>query len=100
MLDTMTLTKIIGGFCGSLLVFLLGNWMAERSGEAVGIESQLRNQLFDSQERVTDLVKESINDTLIQFNRTKMLLDTTHQIDQYPIHITKYFYHSFSINDL
>ena len=40
----------------------LGNWMAERSGEAVGIESQLRNQLFDSQERVTDLVKESIND--------------------------------------
>jgi cytochrome c len=29
MLDTMTLTKIIGGFCGSLLVFLLGNWAAE-----------------------------------------------------------------------
>ena len=29
MLDTMTLTKIIGGFCGSLLVFLLGIWVAE-----------------------------------------------------------------------
>ena len=29
MLDTMTLTKIIGGFCGSLLVFLMGNWAAE-----------------------------------------------------------------------
>ncbi len=29
MLDTMTVTKIIGGFCGALLVFLLGSWMAE-----------------------------------------------------------------------
>ena len=29
MFDTMTLTKIGGAFCGSLLVFLLGNWVAE-----------------------------------------------------------------------
>lgn len=29
MLDTMTLTKLAGAFCGSLLVFLLGNWVAE-----------------------------------------------------------------------
>lgn len=29
MLDTMTMTKIIGGFCGTLLVFLFGNWAAE-----------------------------------------------------------------------
>lgn len=29
MFDTMTLTKIVGGFCGSLLVFLLGAWVAE-----------------------------------------------------------------------
>ncbi len=29
MLDTMTLTKIVGGFCGSLLVFLVGSWVAE-----------------------------------------------------------------------
>jgi len=28
-MDTMTFTKIIGGFCGALLVFLLGNWAAE-----------------------------------------------------------------------
>jgi cytochrome c len=28
-MDTMTSTKIIGGFCGALLVFLLGNWAAE-----------------------------------------------------------------------
>ncbi|MDF1803728.1 cytochrome c family protein [Thalassovita sp.] len=29
MFDTMTLTKIGGALCGSLLVFLLGNWAAE-----------------------------------------------------------------------
>lgn len=29
MFDTMTLTKIVGGLCGALLVFLLGNWAAQ-----------------------------------------------------------------------
>ena len=29
MLDTMTFTKIIGGFCGALLIYLLGSWAAE-----------------------------------------------------------------------
>jgi len=29
MFDTMTMTKIIGALCGTLLVFLLGNWAAE-----------------------------------------------------------------------
>ncbi len=29
MFDTMVLTKITGAFCGSLLVFLLGSWIAE-----------------------------------------------------------------------
>ena len=29
MLDTMTFTKIIGSFCGALLIYLLGNWAAE-----------------------------------------------------------------------
>ncbi len=29
MFDTMTMTKIIGGLCGTFLVFLLGNWVAE-----------------------------------------------------------------------
>ncbi|PRX38379.1 cytochrome c [Meinhardsimonia xiamenensis] len=29
MIDTMTGTKIVGGFCGSLLVFLLINWASE-----------------------------------------------------------------------
>jgi len=29
MFDTMTMTKIVGGFCGMFLVFLLGKWAAE-----------------------------------------------------------------------
>ena len=29
MFDTMTMTKIVGGFCGTLLVFMLGGWAAE-----------------------------------------------------------------------
>lgn len=29
MFDTMTFTKIAGGLCGALLVFLLGKWAAE-----------------------------------------------------------------------
>lgn len=29
MFDTMTLTKVVGGFCGTLLVFLFGGWAAE-----------------------------------------------------------------------
>lgn len=29
MFDTMTMTKLLGGLCGTLLVFLLGNWAAD-----------------------------------------------------------------------
>ncbi len=29
MFDTMTITKVLGAVCGSLLIFLLGNWAAE-----------------------------------------------------------------------
>ncbi|MEQ8294541.1 MAG: cytochrome c family protein [Roseovarius sp.] len=29
MFDTMTFTKIVGGLCGALLIFLLGKWAAE-----------------------------------------------------------------------
>ena len=29
MFDTMTMTKIIGGLCGTFLIFLLGNWVAD-----------------------------------------------------------------------
>ncbi|MBC7478299.1 MAG: cytochrome c family protein [Pseudorhodobacter sp.] len=29
MFDTMTMTKVVGGVCGALLIFLFGNWAAE-----------------------------------------------------------------------
>lgn len=29
MFDTMTFTKVLGAFCGALLIFLLGNWAGE-----------------------------------------------------------------------
>lgn len=29
MFDTMTMTKVVGAFCGTLLIFLLGGWVAE-----------------------------------------------------------------------
>ncbi|MHC0052386.1 c-type cytochrome [Actibacterium sp. D379-3] len=29
MFDTMTITKIVGGFCGALLIFLLGSWAGD-----------------------------------------------------------------------
>ncbi|WP_298259912.1 cytochrome c family protein [uncultured Litoreibacter sp.] len=37
MFDTMTMTKVLGAVCGSLLVFLLGSWVADtiyHTGEA------------------------------------------------------------------
>ena len=43
MFDTMTLTKIVGGFCGALLVFLLAGWAGEMlyhdGGEGHGEET-------------------------------------------------------------
>ncbi|WP_439156414.1 c-type cytochrome [Yoonia sp.] len=29
MFDTMTMTKVVGGLCGTLLIYLLGGWAAE-----------------------------------------------------------------------
>lgn len=29
MFDTMTLTKVVGGLCGTFLIFLFGNWAAD-----------------------------------------------------------------------
>jgi cytochrome c len=29
MFDTMTMTKVVGGFCGAFLILLLGKWVAE-----------------------------------------------------------------------
>ena len=39
-MDTMTATKIVGALCGSLLVFLLGAWVAEELYHVGGHEEQ------------------------------------------------------------
>ncbi|MGK7660737.1 c-type cytochrome [Marinovum algicola] len=42
-MDTMTSTKILGGFCGAFLIFLLGKWAAEeiyQTGSGHGGEEQ------------------------------------------------------------
>lgn len=42
-MDTMTSTKILGGFCGAFLIFLLGKWAAEEiyhTGGGHGSEEQ------------------------------------------------------------
>ncbi len=36
MFDTMTMTKVLGAFCGTFLVFLLGKWAAEEIYHAGG----------------------------------------------------------------
>lgn len=45
MFDTMTMTKTVGAVCGSLLVFLLGGWVASSlyhvGGEGHGAEGEL-----------------------------------------------------------
>lgn len=49
MFDTMTLTKIVGGFCGSLLVFLLGGWLASTvygTGEESHAEGEELHQAY------------------------------------------------------
>jgi cytochrome c len=49
MFDTMTLTKIVGGFCGALLVFLLGGWLAQivyGTGEESHAEGEELHQAY------------------------------------------------------
>ena len=49
MFDTMTLTKIVGGFCGALLVFLLGGWLAQvvyGTGETAHAEGEEVHQAY------------------------------------------------------
>jgi len=52
MFDTMTGTKIIGGLCGTLLVFLLGNWAADvlydTSAGGHGGEEHARGYVIDT----------------------------------------------------
>lgn len=60
MLDTMTFTKILGGFCGAFLIFLLGKWVAEElyhTGGGHGGHSQ-QSYVIDTGE--DDVVEEEV----------------------------------------
>jgi cytochrome c len=49
MFDTMTLTKIVGGFCGALLIFLLGGWLGQvvyGTGEESHAEGEELHQAY------------------------------------------------------
>lgn len=46
MLDTMTMTKLTGGFCGALLVFLLGGFFAELIYHEVGHHGDDHHQAY------------------------------------------------------
>ncbi len=63
MLDTMTFTKVLGGFCGALLIFLLGNWAAEslfHVGGGHGDEAQA--YVIEVAEAETDTAEEETVD--------------------------------------
>ena len=50
MFDTMTFTKVLGAFCGSLLIFLLGSWAAEaiyHGGGGHGDEEHAQGYLIE-----------------------------------------------------
>ncbi|QDY68628.1 c-type cytochrome [Qingshengfaniella alkalisoli] len=46
MFDTMTFTKVLGGFCGALLVFLLGGWLAESLYHTGGGHGEAHEQAY------------------------------------------------------
>lgn len=46
MLDTMTMTKIVGGLCGSFLVFLLGGFAAELIYVGSGTHDEAEHQAY------------------------------------------------------
>lgn len=50
MLDTMTFTKVVGSFCGALLVFLLGKWAAEELYHVGGHGEEVAAYVIDTGE--------------------------------------------------
>ena len=60
MIDTMTATKVVGALCGSLLVFLLGNWAGELIYEEEAHEGEQAYTIAveggDAEEEATDEV--------------------------------------------
>ena len=46
MFDTMTLTKIVGAFCGALLIYLMAHWAAEITYSAGGGHGEGNHQAY------------------------------------------------------
>jgi len=61
MFDTMTMTKVLGGFCATLLVFLLGGWVAEviYHSSSYGDGQQAYSIPVDDDEPLEDVVEEA-----------------------------------------
>lgn len=58
MLDTMTFTKVLGGFCGALLIFLLGKWGAETIYHSGGHGDGVQAYVIDTGEDDAGAVEE------------------------------------------
>lgn len=60
MFDTMTLTKIVGGFCGTLLIFLLGGWAAELIYHGGGHGDEQQAYVIETDEGEGDAPAEAV----------------------------------------
>ena len=60
MFDTMTMTKVVGGFCGALLVFLLGTWAADSLYHGGGGHGDDHAQAYSIDTGESDAVVEEV----------------------------------------
>ena len=61
MFDTMTFTKVIGGFCGALLIYLLGAWAAEELYHVGGNAQQAYLIETDEADSETEQLEEELD---------------------------------------
>ncbi|WP_353472869.1 cytochrome c family protein [Salipiger sp. H15] len=47
MLDTMTITKVVGGLCGAWLIYLLGGWAGEKLYEVGGHGEEVASYVIE-----------------------------------------------------
>ena len=66
MFDTMTMTKVLGAACGSLLVFLLGAWGAELIYHGAGGHGdEVSRTAFVSGDAITVLPYDPVSDRVL-----------------------------------
>ena len=79
-MDTMTATKVLGGFCGALLIYLLGNWAAEEiyhvggghggeyaSGYAIEVAEAEVDEMEEEGPQVAELYLAAISTKVLKF---------------------------------